>query len=150
MPCRFFTQILSKHFVFLQLISCLVLCGIFEDISHKSFSAQRIRFCNIQYEQYPCIYTRYEMTLIIIQAVIFMFFFIDCPDFIDVTIHHKIMKNAKPSDKEINLTCIGSGISRDQLEYYWWLIHEINSPIYTYSVIAWCDINIRFTAGEHS
>ena len=55
-----------------------------------------------------------------------------------MTIHHQVVKYSKPHDNEIILTCTGSGISRDKLEYYWWLIHDINSPIYTYSVIAEC------------
>ena len=34
----------------------------------------------------------------------------------------------------LNLRCVLSGASSNEVEYYWWLIAETNSPIYIYSV----------------
>ena len=58
-------------------------------------------------------------------------FFTACPDHIHVTIDI----SRKYSDQhEVYLTSILSGVNQDDMEYYWWLIHETNSPLYTYSV----------------
>ena len=57
--------------------------------------------------------------------------FTACPDHI-----HLSVSLHKPSlrDDTVRLTSTLSGVSLDEVEYYWWLIHEINSPLYTYSV----------------
>ena len=34
----------------------------------------------------------------------------------------------------VELTCLCSGVRPDDIEYFWWLIDDTNSPLYTYSV----------------
>ena len=35
---------------------------------------------------------------------------------------------------EVELKCSITGISLDEIQYYWWLLYEKNAPIYTFSV----------------
>ena len=59
-------------------------------------------------------------------------YFTDCPGSVNVTISRA--ERPSTSSETVELTCIITGVSRDQMEYYWWLIDAINSPIYTFSV----------------
>ena len=61
-------------------------------------------------------------------------YFTDCPGSVNVTISSRTEWPSTTSDQTVELTCIITGVSRDQMEYYWWLIDAINSPIYTFSV----------------
>ena len=58
-------------------------------------------------------------------------FFTVCPDHIHVTIDGN---RNYPDQDQVYLTSTLSGVNLDDMEYYWWLIHETNSPLYTYSV----------------
>ena len=57
--------------------------------------------------------------------------FPDCPNHIRVEISPNI--TTAVIDK-LWLTSIISGVSIKEVEYYWWLIHETNSPLYMFSV----------------
>ena len=34
----------------------------------------------------------------------------------------------------VKLTCVVSGLSMEDVKFYWWLIHDSNTPLYTFSV----------------
>ena len=53
-----------------------------------------------------------------------------CPDHILTNLSQEIV-----GPNELHLTAVISGIEHDEVEYYWWLVHEINTPLYTFSVI---------------
>ena len=56
-----------------------------------------------------------------------------CPDNIHVSVS---LDKSSLHEDTVRLTSTLSGIYLDEVEYYRWLIHEINSPLYTYSVKA--------------
>ena len=72
--------------------------------------------------------------------VIYPSIFLACPDHIHVEIDQDISKGGV--DK-LRLTSTLSGVSIQEVEYYWWLIHEINSPLYTFSVRLCCCNTIK-------
>ena len=60
-----------------------------------------------------------------------MILFTACPDHIHVSVS---LNKSSLHEDTVRLTSTLSGVSLGEVEYYWWLIHEINSPLYTYSV----------------
>ena len=58
--------------------------------------------------------------------------FPDCPKHIQLELSQNITTVVIDT---LQLTSVISGVSIEDVEYYWWLIHEINSPLYTFSVM---------------
>ena len=44
----------------------------------------------------------------------------------------------------VELTCICSGVPGDDIEFYWWLLDDHNSPLYTYSVSLVCVLSEQY------
>ena len=55
-----------------------------------------------------------------------------CPDGISTNITQIALASRPQGD--VTLTCVLSGVRHEQVEYYWWLIQELNAPIFQYSV----------------
>ena len=61
-------------------------------------------------------------------------YFTECPESVNVTIK-QAEKLSNLDDEAVELICVISGVTREEIEYYWWLIDATYTPIYTFSVI---------------
>ena len=64
---------------------------------------------------------------------VIIWFISECPHGVNLTLNQNDLAE-RPVD-EVVLSCVIDGIAVDQLMFFWWLEHDSNMPIYTYSVI---------------
>ena len=83
--------------------------------------------------QYVFIFILIYFWLFIIYLIYILNSILDCPDSINVTTCLSASNPLLDSGDAI-IICTITGILRDQMEYYWWLIDDSNTPIYTFSV----------------
>ena len=62
-----------------------------------------------------------------------IWFISECPHDVDIRLS-QIELAGRPVDN-IVLSCVIDGIARDQIDFFWWLKHENNIPLYTFSVM---------------